>query len=78
MSYKYRKVKCPWCDHVFMWQKNAIEGLIIHEYRIKTTGEYIEKTKCPLCEMDMLVSDNSFVGLDMNDEQVEIINVRGI
>ena len=78
MSYKYREVKCPWCDHVFMWQKNSQERLIIYEYRRKTTGGYIEKAKCPKCGMDMLVSDDSFVGLEMNDEQIEIIGVRGI
>lgn len=73
MSYIFREVKCPWCNHVFMWQKTAEEGPITHEYRIKTTGKYIEKTKCPLCEIDMLVSDHSYVGLDMNGEQVEVL-----
>lgn len=30
MPYQFREVKCPWCDHVFMWTKDRREGLIIH------------------------------------------------
>lgn len=24
MSYQFREVKCPRCDHVFMWNKDGI------------------------------------------------------
>ena len=38
MAYKYREVQCPWCDHVFMWNKNGREGLILYLYKLKETG----------------------------------------
>ena len=56
--------------------KRKDEGGAMSKYRISDVSD--KEYQCPLCEMDMLVSDNSFVGLDMNDEQVEIIGVRGI
>ncbi len=45
MSYEYREVKCPWCDHIFMWNKNGGEGLVINEYRLKSSGEYVRKSQ---------------------------------
>ena len=71
MKYEYREVKCPWCDHVFMWNKDGGEGTVIHEYKLKSTGEYVEKTKCPSCEMDMLVVEHILSGIDTDDEMVE-------
>lgn len=44
MAYRYRKVKYPWCEHTFMWRNEGREGHITFEYRIKTTGEQVEKT----------------------------------
>ena len=78
MKYEFREVKCPWCDHVFMWNKNGGEGLIIHMYRRKETGEYVEEAKCPKCEMKMLVLDKIFEGIDVDDDRIEHIGVRGI
>ena len=78
MKYEYREVKCPWCDHVFMWNKNAGEGLVIHMHRLKETGQYVEEAKCPKCEMKMLVLNNVFEGIDINDDRIEHIGVRGI
>ena len=49
---------CPWCDHVFMWNENCGEGLILHEYRFKETGKLVEKAKCPKCSMDMVVLEH--------------------
>lgn len=70
MSYKYREVKCPWCDHVFMWNKNK-EGLIIHNYRLKETKEYVDEAKCPKCGEEMVVLPHVFEGVDVNDERLE-------
>ena len=78
MSYKYREVKCPWCDHIFMWNENGREGLIIHMYRLKETKEYVEEAKCPKCEEVMIVLPHVIEGLDINDERIETIGVRGI
>ncbi len=77
-KYIYREVKCPWCDHVFMWNKNGEEGLKVYEYKLKLTGEYLEKTKCPSCEMDMIVLEHSFEGIDIDDDRVERTGIRGI
>ena len=71
MKYEYREVKCPWCDHIFMWQKNSGEGLIIHEYRLKETKELVEKAKCPKCSMDMVVLDHILEGIDVQDDRIE-------
>ena len=55
MIYEYREVKCPWCEHVFMWNKNAREGLVLHKFRLKSTGEPVEDANCPQCGMKMIV-----------------------
>lgn len=73
MSYRYREVKCPWCGHVFMWNRDGREGLIIHEYRLKKTREFVEKAKCPKCDMDMVVLDHILEGIDIQDDKIEII-----
>ncbi len=78
MTYKYREVKCPWCDHVFMWNENGGEGLILHEYRFKETGKLAEKAKCPKCSMNMIVMEHVLEGIDIQDDRIEAIGVRGI
>lgn len=78
MTYKYREVKCPWCDHTFMWSADSREGLIIHEYRLKESGQFVEKTKRPKCSEDMLVLEHILEGIDTNDNRIEKIGVRGI
>ncbi len=75
--YIYREVKCPWCDHVFMWNKNGGEGLTFHEYKVKLTGAYAERAKCPSCEMAMLVLDHVFEGVDFDDDRVEKLKKDG-
>lgn len=78
MAYSYREVKCPWCSHVFMWNKDGREGLIIYEYKLKETGALVEKAKCPNCSEEMIVLDHILEGIDLNDDRIEIIGVRGI
>ena len=55
MTYEYREVQCPWCDHIFMWNKHGREGLILHIYSLKETGEDIDTAKCPKCESEIIV-----------------------
>lgn len=78
MTYKYREIKCPWCDHVFMWSDDCREGLIINEYRLKESGELVPKAKCPKCSEDMLVLEHILEGIDTNDNRIEKIGIRGI
>ena len=74
--YEFREVKCPWCDHVFMWNKNGREGLIFHKYKLKASREYVEEAKCPKCEMKMAVLDKIFEGVDIYDDRIECIGTR--
>lgn len=78
MKYEYRQVKCPWCEHVFMWNNNEREGLIVHLYRLKETKKYVEEAKCPKCQEKMLVLPHILEGIDTDDERIEVIGVRGI
>ena len=70
MSYKYREVKCPWCDHVFMWDKNGGEGILVQRYRLKSTGEPVKEAKCPQCGMKMVVLEHVFTGIDKEDDEI--------
>ena len=74
MSYQFREVKCPWCDHVFMWTKDRREGLIIHWQKLKKTGEFVEEAKCPKCASKMIVWEHILEGIDFDDERVEKID----
>lgn len=74
MAYEYREVKCPWCNHVFMWNKHGREGLLHYEYRLKGNGKLLEKTKCPKCTMEMLVLDHVLEGIDTKDDRVLVNN----
>ena len=78
MPYNYREVKCPWCDHVFIWNKDGGEGLKIHEYKLKSSDEFVEKAKCPGCEMEMIVLEHTLTGIDLDDSRIIKIGVRGI
>jgi len=73
MIYEYREVKCPWCDHVFMWNKNAREGLVLHKFRLKSTGEPVEDANCPQCGMKMIVLEHTFTGIDIDDDRIKRI-----
>ena len=78
MAYEFREVKCPWCGHIFMWNKNEGEGLRTHEYRLKETGEYLGNPKCSKCDIGMVVLDSVLEGIDPKDERVRSIGIRGI
>ena len=38
---QYREVKCPWCGHIFMWEKHGAHDLesSYYLYRLKATDE---------------------------------------
>ena len=78
MGYKFRGVKCPWCNHDFMWQENNGEGLKIYEYRLKETKELVEKCTCPKCNKSLIIIPKKYEGIDINDEKIEKIGIRGI
>lgn len=71
MAYRYREVKCPWCDHIFMWNKDGRRGLIMHEYKVKETGEFVQKVDCPKCSMNMIVLDHVLEGVDTKDDRIQ-------
>jgi len=77
MTYEYREVKCPWCGHVFMWNKNGFD-ITIHEYRLKETGEVVKRTTCPKCSMEMIVMEHILEGIDIKDDRIEAFGIRGI
>lgn len=74
-GYEYRIVKCPWCEHVFMWDMSDTKrrpwGII---YRFIETGEHVYATKCPKCNKDMVVLNHVLEGIDMKDNRVELIS----
>ena len=71
MTYRFREVKCPWCDHVFMWNRDGREGIIINQYRLKDTGESIETAVCPMCENEVAVLDGIFEAIAVDDSRIE-------
>ena len=71
MEYGYRLVKCPWCDHAFMWNKTGWESSLLPKNRLKDTKEYVSDTKCPKCGERLLVLPGVLVGAFMDDARVE-------
>ena len=69
MGYEYRQVKCPWCDHTFMWNKS--QGSWLLNYRLKETKERVSDIKCPKCGEILLVLPGVLSGAFMDDERVE-------
>ena len=80
MRYEYREVKCPWCGHIFMWEKHGAHDLesSIFLYTLKTTGEEFVEAKCPSCERRMLVLDHILEGIDNDDDRFEKGILKGI
>jgi hypothetical protein len=56
----------------------AMKVLLFICIRLKETEKYVEEVKCPKCEMRMLVLDKIFEGIDIYDDRIESIGVRGI
>ena len=73
--YNYRQVKCPRCNHLFMWIENEDKPRRYSIYRRKGRDEMLLSTKCPKCNCKMVVAGDSLVGLYENDEKVEEIGI---
>ena len=77
-KYRYREVRCPYCGHVFMWNRSCREATVDHLYKLKETGERVGEAKCPKCGTGMLVLNGTLEGLPTTDERVETVGIRGI
>lgn len=71
MGYRFREVKCPLCDHIFMWSEAFREGLLLPPYRLKETKEFVEEAKCPKCGMKMAILEHILEGIDVDDDRLE-------
>ena len=78
ISYKYRKVICPYCRHEFVWQQSVQEESTWAEYTDKITKEICLSAKCPECSRKMIVSKDSAVGINEDSEKYTKTIVRGI
>ena len=74
----YREVKCPFCNHVFMWNEKGREEPVYYIYRLKETRESVEVAKCPKCSKEMIVLPHLWVGIGFDDDRIETIGVRGL
>lgn len=68
MGYEFRNVKCPWCDHVFMWNKTGDSWPL---YRLKESKKYVGSAKCPKCGSKIVVLDHILEGIDTDDDRIE-------
>ena len=73
---QYRNVRCPYCDHEFMFHKE-FDGRW-SRYRIKETKEHLWNATCPKCGEELLVREHVLLALDPKDERVEITPVKPI
>lgn len=73
---QYRKVKCPYCDHEFMFHKE-FDGRW-SRYRIKETKERLWNATCPKCGECLLVKEHELLAWELKDKRVEIIPERPI
>lgn len=78
--YEYREVKCPWCGHIFMWEKHGTHAMesSFYVYLLKSTHEAVGEAVCPSCEIKMLVLEHVLEGIDPDDERFEKETIRGL
>lgn len=77
--YKYRQVKCPLCDHIFMWREKSYTGLSCDIFKQKGIDEELESTCCPKCNFEMVVINDLLEGIDIQDDKIERFPaIRGI
>lgn len=75
----FREIECPNCQYQFVWMEHTYNGSIYKVYRRKGCDEMLESTKCPKCNTEMVVLKNSHIGVDINDESIEVATIlRGI
>lgn len=78
MSYYFREIICPYCEHKFMWQKDIQEKYSWFKYRNKKTGEICLSSKCPACSNKMIVSKDNIVGIHIDNSNFIAIPYKGI
>ena len=77
--YKYCQVKCPVCNHNFMWIENADLPISYNVYRLKGVDQELVSTHCPKCNCKMIAPSDLTTGISIKNENVELIGtVRGI
>ncbi len=77
--YKCRHVKCPCCNHVFMWIEYGDLPASYCVYRRKGVDEELGSTHCPKCNCEMIIPNNVEIGISVEDESIELRGmVRGI
>ena len=78
MGYKYREVRCPYCDHKFMWEKSVQDGCQWTEYTHKVTKETCLSAKCPAYSEKKIVSEDFVLGIKIDSEDYIESVCRGI
>ena len=77
--YKWRQVKCPLCEHIFMWRQESYTGSNCDIFKRKGINEKLESASCPKCTFEMVVADDLLEGIDTQNEETERIPaIRGI
>ena len=66
MSYEFREVICPYCQHRYMTHKVS-EWC---DYRDKITGKKMYVEKCPKCSNFLFAIENVLEGIKEDDERV--------
>ena len=70
MTYRFREVKCPWCDHVFMWSRDGREGPFLWQYMLRVTGKPVETATCPMCGNEVAVLEGIFEAINVVDDRI--------
>lgn len=68
----FRNVKCPFCDHEFMFHKE-FDGRW-SRYCVKDTKEHLWNATCPKCREWLLVKEHELLAWVPNDERIERLN----
>lgn len=70
MSYEFREVICPYCEHRFMFHKVEC-GVRVYHYKDKITGKKIYLAdRCPNCGEFVFAIENILEGLKEDDERI--------
>ena len=69
MSYEFREVICPYCQHRFMIHKVEC-GVRFCDYKDKLTGKKMYVEKCPNCEKFLFAIENILEGIKEDDDRV--------
>ena len=71
--YNWRHIKCPQCNHVFVWIEDGCCARPYYIYRRKGQSEMLLSTRCPKCNCRMVVPSDSPTGICVDDENIEEI-----